>query len=368
MRMRRFSVVLVIAAGALLLLGGCKPKKKGGKGTGTGTAAPKGTAKGKGPGTTAKATPGGLPADKDYASGNTKGVAMALEMKLEVPGLDKGPKGGADLKAAQAGSVFKQAMHVDDKRGRMVFQTKDSYIPEGTELRYDPSKKKYVLADPAKKKYWVMTGSELGNLLEGGPGMSRTGYKIEVTDGKKKEKVAGVEASLSKAKITFDWKVKAKGGEKTGKITVNLDIWHSADKKFKPEWGDMMIDFLTVPFQDSDGQKVVDELKKKINFPVKWAMEVINEGGTRSKEPAKAPKMVTTATSVEVKDLPKADLAYPPAGYAAADGPYQFGKGGQTADKDVLGKIPAKKGKPPKDHKPPEDPDAKKGAGAKKGG
>ncbi|MCA9668150.1 MAG: hypothetical protein KC503_21275 [Myxococcales bacterium] len=366
MRMRRLCVVFV-AAGALMLLGGCKKKKPGG-GTGTGTTAAPKKGTGDAPGTT-KPAAGGLPADTAYASGNTKGVAMALEMKLEVPGLDKGPKGGDDLKAAQAGSVFKQAMHVDDKRGRMVFQTKDSYIPEGTELRYDPSKKKYVLADPGKKKYWVMTGSELGNLLEGGPGMTRMNYKIEVTDGKAKETVAGIEAALSKAKLSFDWKVKAKGGEKTGKITVNLDIWHTADKKFKAEWGDMMIDFLTVPFQDADGQKVVDELKKKINFPVKWAMEVISEGGGgKSKEPAKAPKMVTTATSVEVKDLPKADLAYPPAGYAAAEGPYQFGKGGQTADKDVLGKIPAKKGKPPKDHKPPVDPDADKKGGAKKGG
>jgi hypothetical protein len=244
-------------------------------------------------------------------------------------------------------------MIVSDERGRMVFTNEDSYIPKGTELRYKPGDK-YVLADPTKKQYWVMTGGELGNLLEGGPGMMRSDYAISITETKEKETVAGIEAVRSDAAIGFAWSVKTKSGDKSGKIKVNLAIWHSADPKFKEPWGKMMIDFLAVPFQDPQGQKVVDELKSKIKFPVKWAMEVINEGA-KLEAGEKPPKLVTSALSVDVKDVPRADLSYPPPGLTLAAGPYVFGAGGQTAPEEILAKLPAKKGTPPKDVEPPTE-------------
>ena len=93
---------------------------------------------------------------------------------------------------------------------------------------------------------------------------------------------------------------------------------------------------------------MVDTLKTKVKFPVKWAMEVINEGA-KKEDGEQNPKLVTIATSVEVKEVDKAGLAYPPAGFAAATGPYVFGDGKQTATEDLLGKVPPKPGKPPKD-------------------
>jgi hypothetical protein len=295
----------------------------------------------------------GLPADKDYAAGNAQAAVLELETKLDIAGFgDKAPADEA-VKQAQAASTLKQAMQIADERGRMVFTNEDSYIPKGTELRYKPGAK-YVLADPAKKQYWAMTGGELGNLLEGGPGMVRSDYAIAITDAKEKETIAGLETVRSDANIGFAWSVKTKTGDKSGKIKVNLAIWHSADAKLKAPWAKMMIDFLAVPFQDPAGQKIVDELKSKIKFPVKWAMEVINEGAKLEPD-EKPPKLVTTALSIEVKDVPRADLAYPPTGFALATEPYTFGEGGQTATPELLGKLPAKQGAPPKEVEPPTE-------------
>jgi hypothetical protein len=306
------------------------------------------------PGKKEQPAPGALAADADYASGNISAAVMEVQTKLDVANM--GPEGtpGEDVKKAQEGSVTSQVLTVSDARGKMLFDTPDFYVPKGTELRYNPAHKKYVLADPAKKQYWAMTGSEIGNLLEGGPSMTRSNYTIAVKATEDKETIAGFETVKSDVELGFDWTVKTKSGEKKGKVKVKLAIWHSADAKLKEPWGKMMVDFLTVPFQDDAGQKVVDELKSKVKFPVKWAMEVMNEGQAKEKGESH-PKLVTVAQKLEVKDVAKADLAAPPAGFAAATGPYEFGEGGQTAKDDLLGKIPAKKGTPPKDVKAPEE-------------
>jgi len=297
--------------------------------------------------------PGALPADTEYASGNVSALAMEVQTKLDVA-MTAGDKADGELKKAQEASVTTQTMTVSDDRGKLVFTTPDFYVPMGTELRYNPARKKYVLADPSKKQYWSMSGSEIGNLLEGGPAMTRTNYEIKITDTTEKETVAGYDAVKSDALLGFDWTVKTKTGEKKGKVKVKLAIWHSADAKLKEAWGDMMVDFLTVPFQDEGGQKVVAELKSKIKFPLKWAMEVEN-GGQAKEKGDQAPKLVTTAQKVDIKDVPKAELASPPAGLEPAVGPYEFGQGGQTAKDELLGKLPAKKGEPPKDVKAPEE-------------
>jgi len=292
------------------------------------------------PKTKPKAPP--LPADKDYADGNVQAAVMDVLTTLDVPGLlsskDKKPSAEA------------QTLIVTGDRGKMVFATADLYVPKGTELRYNPTHKKYVLANPDKKLYWVMTGGEVGNLLEGGPKTKRTNYSIEVKDVKGKDvTIAGVKAKQSVAQIGFEWSVPTKDGEKKGKLKVKLSIWHSEDAKLKAPWGKMMVDFLTVPFQGAEGQKVVAKLKETIKFPVKWSMEVLNE----TKKDAKPFKMVTVAQKLEVNDVPKADLASPPAGYTASDERYnEWGEGGQTVSEEILGKIPAKKGKPPKKTEP----------------
>jgi len=326
-----------------LLLAGCPKKEKPVEPKKEPVAEPK-----------AGPAPGALPADTAYASGKVQVAKLAVETKVDVPNM--GPEGKVDeaVKKAQESSVISQTMMVSDDRGKMVFTTESFYVPKGTELRYNPASKKYVLTDADKKAYWAMTGSEIGNLLEGGPSMKRTGYTIKITDTPEKATIAGVEAVRSDADLAFDWSVKTKSGDRSGKIKVKLAIWHSGDARLKEPWGDMMVDFLTVPFQDAEGQKIVDELKKKVKFPVKWSMEVNNEGQARDKDDAH-PKLLTEAKSLEVIDVDRSELASPPAGYTPATGPYEFGEGGQTIGEDLLGKIPAKKGEPPKNVEPPED-------------
>ncbi|MBW2734103.1 MAG: hypothetical protein JRH20_17075, partial [Deltaproteobacteria bacterium] len=143
-----------------------------------------------------------LPADTAWASGNTKGAALELETRLDVPGLQ------GEGKTGPAASAMTQTMWVTKERGRVIFTTKDSYIPENTELRYNDAKKMYVLADAAKKSYWAMTGAQLGNTLEGGPQLTRENYKLTVVDTKEKATIAGFEAIKSDAEISFDYKVK----------------------------------------------------------------------------------------------------------------------------------------------------------------
>ena len=329
-RYRAFAALAVLAV-LCLVLAGCKKTPKQDPTPRPGGAPPEEKAR---PKPETKAPPP-LPADDKYASGNVQAAVMEVQTSLEVPGLLTGGKRTAEA----------QTLVVSDDRGKMVFNTADLYVPKGTELRYNPAHKKYVLADPGKKLYWAMTGSEIGNLLEGGPNTTRSSYSIEVKDvAGKDETIAGVKVKQSDALISFEWAVDMKNGKKTGKVKVKLSIWHSADPKLKEPWGKMMVDFLTVPFQSEQGQQVVETLKKTVKFPVKWSMEVVNQ----AKKDAKPFKLVTVAQKLEVKDVPRADLASPPAGFKKSDEPYnEWGEGGQTVSEEELGKLPAKKGEPP---------------------
>lgn len=292
--------------------------------------------------------PGALPADADYATGKIQAAVMTMDTRVDAPGMN--PEGAVDeeLKKAQENSFTTQLWSVSEHRGKLVFDTPDFIVPQGTELRYSPARAQYVLVDPRLKTYWAMTGAEIGNLLEGGPSTRRSNYTVTVEDTEESETVAGFAAQRSNVALGFDWSVKTKTGDKQGKIKINLAVWHTAEASLKPAWGKMMVDFLTFPFQDKEGKGVVDQLKGKLKFPVKWSMEVINE--TAGKEPAAGarPKYVTAARKIEVKEIERGSLALPPDGYSAARSPYEFGEGGQTIREDLLAKIPAKKGTPPK--------------------
>jgi len=302
---------------------------------------------------------GGLPADAAYQSGEVEAAVLDLQTLIDVPGLADADKLDEQLKQAQLDSALTQSMAIADERGRLVFTTKDSYMPPGTELRYHPARKRYVLADPKTRRYWVMGGGELGNLLEGGPALTRKGYTVEIKDHPDKATMAGFEARRSEATIGFTWTVKLKKASKSGKVAVRLTIWHTDDARLKPVWGQMMIDFLTLPFQDAGGQKVVDALKSKIRFPVQWTMDVTGagEGDKKQKQTGQAERsrFTTSARSLQIKRVRRADLAYPPAGFKPASDPYRFGEGGQTASPELLAKVPAKPGKPPKDVEPPTE-------------
>ncbi len=348
--MRRFYVVALAVSFALVATG-CPKKKSPAKKPGTGTA------KATKPKPKEVKSPNALPADKAWATGKTKGVTLAVKTELKVAGMVVGKK----AKDAPPTNAMTQIMHVTEGRGVVIETTENGPIPKGTELRYSAVAKKYVLADPAKKQYWAMTGSQLGNVMEGGPELTRSNFAITVTDTKEKAKIAGFDTVRSDAIISFDWKVKTKKGDKKGKIKVKLALWHSADAKLSDAWGDSLISLMAIPFQDVDSQKVVDELKKKIKFPVKWAMEFVQEGGKQEKGES-FPKLVTTATKIEVTDLDKSAFQWPPVAYKPAMGPYTFGEGGQTMGEGDLGKLPAKEGKKPAGVEPVD------GKGAKKAG
>lgn len=291
------------------------------------------------------AAPGAMAPDTESATGAVPVAVMEVQTKLDVPGLAAEGKLDEEVQKAQAASATTQILVVSEARGKLVFTTPGSYVPRGSELRYHPGQKKYVLVDPEKKQYWAFSGNEIGGLLEGGPAMSRSNYAVSVTDTKEKETIAGLEAIRSDGELSFDWSVKTKSAEKKGRVKVKLAIWHSADPKLKPAWGKMMLDFLSVPFQDEGGQRAIEQLKSKINFPLKWAMEVENEAQPKTKGEAR-PKLLTVAQRLEIKELPRAELAAPPLGCQAAAAPYEFGEGGQTVRAEVLAKIPAKEGAP----------------------
>jgi hypothetical protein len=292
----------------------------------------------------------GLPVDTEYASGTIEAAVMDVKTRLDLPSLAPEGTVSEEVKKAQEASVTTQSLMVSDHRGKMAFTTENFFVPRGTELRYSPSSKKYVFTDPGKKLYWALSGSEIGGLLEGGPAISRKSYSMKITDTEEKESVAGFATVKSDAELGFDWSVKTKAGPRQGKVKVKLAIWHTADTKLKPSWGKMMVDFLTVPFQDAEGQKVVDELKSKVKFPLKWSMEVIPEGQARAKGEA-PPKLLTAAEKLEIRSVPRADLASPPTGFSAASRPYEFVGGGQTMKEELLGKLPARQEAPPEGKK-----------------
>lgn len=291
-----------------------------------------------------------LPDDKDYASGNVPAAVMEVQTTLDIAGLL-----GKDAKP----STETQTLTVTGDRGKMVFTTANLPVPKGTELRYNPTSKKYVLVDQGRKLYWALDGGDVGNLLEGGPKAERSAYTIEIKKAKGKVKIAGVTAYQTDAEISFDAAVTVRDGKKmkkkTSKVKVKLSIWHTDDAKYKPAWGKMMVDFLTVPIQGPEGQKVVDKLKEAIKFPVKWSMEVLNA----NKKDARPFKMVTVAQKLDAREVPRAELASPPPDCKISGD--RWGKGDHdkpglmmTTDEEELKKFKATPGKPPAKGTQPE--------------
>jgi|GEM_PF-6754286 hypothetical protein len=332
-----------------LCLAACKDKKQAG--------APKAVEKAAQSNRNVKKT-AGLNPDKAFASGTIPGATMSLETHLKVEGLagSATPEKKGEPQKNASPSAFSQTMAVADGRGKMVFTTGASYIAQGTELRYHAPSKKYLLATPTPKIYWSFSGPEVGNLLEGGPRMARSNYRIKVKETKERQKLVGYDTQRSDVALSFDYSVKMKSGEKKGKISVSLAIWHSQDKKLKSAWGDLMVDYLTFPFQDGEGEKVVALLKSKLGFPLKWNMEVKTDDDSTKKTTKKGadtgdrtpPTLVTEVKTLALKDIARAELAVPPVGYAAATGPFQFGEDGQTVSEATLANLPPEPGEAPK--------------------
>jgi len=289
-----------------------------------------------------------LGVDRAYARGKVKGVVVEMETRLEVPGLALTGKEPEVVRRAREASAVRQRFTITAHRGCLTFLNKDLHVPRGTELRLNPGLGGYLLADPVKKVYWVLGGAELGNLLEGGPAVTRTGFSIKITDSKgEQEPVAGYEVKRTDAVITFRGALPLGGGERReAEMTAHLAIWHTGHKGLDPAWGAMMMDFLTFPFQGKEGRDAVDRLKKRIRFPVKWEMALV-ERSARARARGKPARLVSRARSVTVTEVDRAALAVPPAGYAPASGPYTFGEGGQTVSPEVLSKIPALQGPGP---------------------
>lgn len=286
------------------------------------------------------------PEDTAYKNGQVLAATIEMHTKVDVPGLIPEGTMSEELKKAIEKSTTKQVLTVSEDRGKITFATEDFLVPLGSELRYQPAQKKYVLTEPQKKIFWVMSGAEIGNLLEGGPQIKREGYSLKITDTAEKEQIAGYETVRTNAELGFAWSSKTKDSERKGKVQVLLSIWHSADAKFKPAWGELMVDLLSVPFQDEEGRKIVDQIKGRVKFPLKWSMEMREVGG-RGKRGDLPPKLITTARQVQIAEVERLALAYPPLGASSATTPYEFGQDGQTVPAEVLSQIPAQPGQPP---------------------
>ena len=284
------------------------------------------------------------------------GVELSTEFSQITPE-PKGPnvhkltaKEEAVKKQLEEASKFLQTLDITDGRSKIILQSANFFLGKGTFIIYDAATKKYVLANPTKKDYHALTGQELGNLFEGGPPIERNNYQVSIKDTPDKEKVAGFDTIKSEVSIAFKWKVKFKDSTKTGDATLKMLVWHTADAKFKPDWAKLMIDFVGIPFQDPEGEKVLDTLKAKLKFPLKWQMEEnANLGNDRV-----APQLVTTVTKVDFKQFPKSDFMFPPKGYNFSTLPVMAGaaQAQETADPTALQKLREKPGKRNPNDKP----------------
>lgn len=318
---------------------------------------PKGPSADEAKGLTVGAGPPGarsLPEDRGYAQGSIR----AAVLKMETHVVHAGPAatdGEAGLAKARKDAAIRQTMVVSDARGKIVSDSEEFILPRGTELRYNAALLVYALCDMKRKQYWAMKGAEVGNLLEGGPEAHRTSYTIAFTErpALSRETLVGIETEPLEALVAFDYRIKLKDGEKSGRVKLTLQIWHTEDKRLEPAWRNMLIDLLTMPFQDDQGQTIVAELKRRVAFPLMWSVEVDNP--TQKREAKDLPaRIVTRATALTVKSLPQSELAAPPAGFTPAKEPFQFALDGQTVSEEILGTLPARKGPPPANLEPPE--------------
>ncbi len=294
-----------------------------------------------------------LPADSAYAKGKVKAATMELMTMTEVPGANAGEIKDEALKKAAEASALNQALVVTGERGKLVFNTPGWYMPVGTEVRYDAKRKRYLLIDPGEQRYWGMGGSELGSFLEGGPVAARREYQVAfMPDAPAPQKVLGYETIVTEGELGFDWRVKLKSSEKSGRVRVRLTIMHTRDERLPKAWKETFIDFLTLPFQDKNGAETVAKIKARIGFPLSWQMEVINEGQKRQKGD-QPPTIATRVIAMDLEEVERADLAFPPAGFHPSPEPYKLKADGQTVSDAVMGKLPARKGVAPEGVEPP---------------
>lgn len=282
------------------------------------------------------------PKDKEFTVGKIPCAILKMETRLHLPGLEVPNTNDPEILKAINQSALLQTMTITDERGKISFDTKDSYLPLGTELRYNVTNKSYILIDPNKKQYWTFWGNEIGNILEGGPPLRKSNYSITIEDTKETETIVGVQAVRSNVVIGFDWEIKTKAKATLGKVKANIAIWHSNDKKLPLSWGKTMVDLVAIPFQDTKGQKIINQLKQKITFPIKWEMEWTNPD--KKTEDHQPPKLVTIAKSLELKTIDKGELAAPPFEFTLATEPFSFTQtDGQTVPEKLLAKFPSEK-------------------------
>ncbi len=304
-----------------------------------------------------------IEADKKYLKGKVKAVTLLLRTIMR-PATEEGhaPKektGDKAMDQALAVSPLTQTMIISAERGKLIFNSDKWFIPKGTEVRYRPDKKSYLLVSQEKELYWAMSGGELANFLEGGPPVKRGMYKLDL------EKAAplphdihGYKVSITEGEISFSWEARLKGGSRQGRIKAQLTIQHTDDKRLSKAWKNTFIDFLTLPFQDKEGRKVVDQLKEKIGFPLLWSMQIVTGG--KKKDGERPVLLLTQVEEINYGEALKEDLAAPPPILRPAPEPFPLGKGGQTVSEELLGKLPARKGKPPANVEvPKETPPAK---------
>lgn len=319
-----------VLAAALALGGGCKERKKA----------------------SVTAPPGGgaahnrLAPDESHARGEVEVARMTLRTRLEVPGMKQPGADDEVLAKARQASALEHRLVVSEQRGKLLFAAGDLLLPRGTELRYHAEQARYLLCDRGQKRYWLLSGAEVGRLLEGGPAAERAEYSLKLQPAKAVEqKVAGMAVKRTDGELRFAWALTVRGQQRRGKVRVGLSIWHTADKRLKGRWAERMIEFLTVPFQDRRGAEVLTQLKKAIGFPVKWSMTVQRTDGGKKAE-GTPPRLVSEVTELSLGKVARADLAAPPAGYQPASGPYQLQGDGQTVSEEVLSHLPARQGAP----------------------
>ncbi len=357
--MRRLIILIALVA---LAVPGCKKKDAPSKGKATRPAkAAKDRPGEPGKGAPSKDNPGAppgvraVPPDNEFAKGKAKAASLELKTTMEIP--DPGGKPTTDDEVLQAmeRSSINQNMLINGERGKLIFNTAGWYVPEGTEVRYLPAKKQYMLVHMGDRNYWTMNGSELGNFLEGGPAVERTDYLVEFlpTDSDVLN-VLDFKAEHTEGELSFDWKVKLKSGLRTGRVRISLSILHTRDKRLPAAWKNTFIDFLTLPFQGQAGAAAMAKIKAKIGFPLRWKMQVVNESQTKKKEDVPI-TLNTQVILLKIKDVDRRELAYPPEGCNPAHEPFKFKEGGQSVSEKVLAKLPARKGTAPKELEPVQE-------------
>ena len=299
-------------------------------------------------------------ADKAYGEGKVKAATLVLRTIMRAsPEEDhsgSGEKVDEAVAAARASSPLSQVMIISAERGKLIFNTDKWFIPRGTEIRYRPDKKLYLLTDVRKELYWAMSGGELANFLEGGPPVKRGLYHLDLQEGKPlPNEVLGYKVNITEGEISFNWETHLKGGVRQGRIKVQLTIQHTDDPRLPRAWKETFIDFLTLPFQDKEGRQVVEQLKAKIGFPIIWSMQIVAASRKKDDKGQQPLNLLTQVEEITQGEVPREDLAAPPPILRPAQEPFPMAKDGQTASEELLGKLPARKGKPPANVEVPEE-------------